>query len=37
MSNNGGGKSVENGVAAVESSSLPADGGKRFHVHQQML
>jgi hypothetical protein len=33
MLTNGGGESVEVGAAVVESSSTPADGGKRFDVH----
>jgi hypothetical protein len=37
MSNNGGGKSVEDGAVAVESSSTLADGGKRSDVHKQLL
>jgi hypothetical protein len=37
MCTNGGGESMEAGVVAVESLLTPTDGGKRFHVGQQLL
>jgi hypothetical protein len=37
MSSNGGSQSVEAGTAVDESSSTPADGGKRSDAHQQLV